>query len=190
MIRINLAPPDRRSRGGGLGLRIALPRLPEFNLAMAFGVLYLLTALALGAFWWHLSGREEHLISEVQRQTANLTELKARVGQAGKIKEKLAELQKRLDAIQALTKGQNRPVALFDTLADVVPRELWLTGLEERGASLRITGTSFSTTAVSDFMSNLRSSGRFKDVDIILSKQDHSKTPAPVTFEVTCRFES
>ena len=79
---------------------------------------------------------------------------------------------------------------LFDALADVVPRDLWLTGLEERGDTMHITGTSYSMTAVSDFMNNLRASGRFKDVDIVTSRQDLTKTPRTVLFQVTCRFES
>jgi type IV pilus assembly protein PilN len=187
MIRINLAPPDRQSPGGGRGVQL---RLPEFNLGMAFGILYVATAVAAGGYWWQLRGEEGRLTTDVQQQTTMLAALKTQVGQASKIKDTLAELQKRVDAVQELSKGQGRPVVLFDTLVDVVPRDLWLTGLEERGATLRITGTAFTTVAVSDFMSNLRSSGRFKDVDIVVSRQDHTKTPSLVTFEVTCRFES
>jgi hypothetical protein len=37
-------------------------------------------------------------------------------------------------------------------------------------------------------MSNLRRGGKFLDVDITVAKQDVSKSPSPVTFEVTCRF--
>jgi len=55
---------------------------------------------------------------------------------------------------------------------------------------LKILGTAYSPTAVSDFMTNLRSSGRFKEVDIMISKQELQKAPRLVTFEVTCRFES
>jgi len=39
-------------------------------------------------------------------------------------------------------------------------------------------------------MTNLRASGKFKDVDIVVSRQDLAKVPRLVTFEVTCRFES
>jgi type IV pilus assembly protein PilN len=187
MIRINLAPPDRRAHRGGPGFRLPLP---GFNLGIAFGVLYVVAAVAVGGFWSHLRGEEERLTAEVQQQTATLAALKAQVGQTSKIKDTLAELQKRLDAVQQLTQGQGRPVRLFDTMADVVPRDLWLTGLEERGALLKITGSALTTVAVSDFMSNLRSSGRFKDVDLIVSRQDHAKVPSIVTFEVACRFES
>ena len=45
------------------------------------------------------------------------------------------------------------------------------------------------TTAVSDFMSNLKATGKFKDVDIVVSRQAIDKTPSLVTFEVTCKFE-
>lgn len=189
MIRINLAPPEGRPRraGGGPTFHFALP---ELNFGLLFGVAYAVTILAVGGFWWHLSSREAQLTADIKQATADLDGIKQRIGQAGKIKDTVAELKKRITAIQELTKGQQRPVVLFDALADIVPRDLWLNTLEERGTTIRITGTSYSTTAVADFMSNLRSSGRFKDVDIILSRQDLSKTPRTVTFEVTCRFES
>jgi Tfp pilus assembly protein PilN len=189
MIKINLAPPDRRPRRGGgePGFRL---RLPEINLGLVFAVVYVLGVLGLGGWWWKLSEHEADLNKRIAQGTTELESLKARIGKAGKIKDQVAELKKRLDAIQDLTKAQDRPVVLFDTLVDMVPRDLWLTGLEERGPTLKITGTSFSTTAVSDFMSNLKASGRFKDVDIVVSRQDLAKTPRLVTFEVTCRFES
>ena len=185
MIRINLAPPEGRPRRAGAGFSL---HLPEFNFGILFGVLYAIAVIGLAGWWWQLSAHEQQLTKEVTESTAELTKLKAQVGEAGKIKDRLAELQKRVTAIQDLTKAQARPLKLLDALADVVPRDLWLTGLEEKGTTLRITGN-FSTTAVSDFMTNLRSSGRFRDVDILVSRQDITKTPAVVTFEVTCRFE-
>lgn len=188
MIRINLAPPasrPRRARGPKLSMQ-----MPEFGLGILFVVLYVATALGLGAWWWTTTAREADLTSRLNAANAELTTLKQRVSQVGKVREQVAELKKRIDALEELTKTQARPVVLFDALADVVPRDLWLTGLEERGNTLRITGTSYSTTAVADFMSNLRASGRFKDVDIVTSRQDITKKPRLVTFEVTCRFES
>ncbi|PYM17401.1 MAG: hypothetical protein DMD81_09270 [Candidatus Rokuibacteriota bacterium] len=185
MIRINLAPPDQRRRDFGFHFR-----LPEVNLGTVFAVLYAIAVVGLGAWWWQLAGQEADLTRRIAQNTAELESVKARIGRAAYIKEHVAELQKRLDAIRTLTKSQSRPTVLFGSLADMIPKDLWLTGLEERGTTLKITGTSFSTTALSDFMTNLRSSGRFKEVDIVLSKQDLAKTPRLVTFEVTCRFES
>jgi len=70
-----------------------------------------------------------------------------------------------------------------------VPKDLWLTRLEEKGGQLRFAGVAFSSVAVSDFMSNLKASGKFKDVDLVDARQDLTKSPRTITFEVSCRFE-
>jgi type IV pilus assembly protein PilN len=189
MIRINLAPPEGRPRRAAGGAPLPF-KLPEINVGVAFAVAYAVALIFVGAWWWQLSAEEADLTQRSAQASSELEQLKLRVGQVGKVRDQVADLKKRVDAIQELTKTQARPVVLFDALADVVPRELWLTGMEERGTTLRITGTAFSATAVADFMANLRSSGRFKEVDIVLSRQDLTKTPRQVTFEVTCRFES
>ena len=46
-----------------------------------------------------------------------------------------------------------------------------------------------SSVALSDFMANLKGSRKFKDVDLVESRQDLTKSPRTITFEVTCRFE-
>jgi Tfp pilus assembly protein PilN len=188
MIRINLAPADRRPVTGGP--KFTLPSLPELDLATLFIVLYIATGAGLGIWWWQTLSYETRLATKLKQTKDELEVLKQQVGQASKIRDQVTELRKRIEAINELTKAQARPVKLFDALADVIPRDLWLTGLEERGDTLRIIGTSYSTTAVADFMANLRQSGRFKDVDIVVSRQDIAKPPRLVTFEVTCRFES
>ena len=185
MIRINLAP--ERPRKGGAGFAIALP---SFNLGLLFTVVYLVALGGIGWYWMKLSSDETRLRGAVAQATTTLNTLKTRVGQESKVKEMLPELQKRVDAITQLTKNQSRPVLLFDAFADTIPRDLWITGLEDRNGVLKILGTAFSTTAVSDFMTNLRRSAKFKDVDILLSREELQKTPRLVTFEVTCRFES
>jgi Tfp pilus assembly protein PilN len=185
MIRINLAPGRPRGRAGGLALA-----LPSFNLGLLFGVLYLAALGGMGWYWMKLASDETRLRTEVAQATTLLTTLKARVGQESQVKAMLPELQKRVDAITELTKNQSRPVRLFDAFADTLPRDLWITGLEDRNGVLKILGISFSPTAVSDFMTNLRGSGKFKDIDILVSRQELQKTPRLVTFEVTCRFES
>ena len=64
-----------------------------------------------------------------------------------------------------------------------------ITGLEEKNASLKINGSASSAVAISTFMANLRKSGKFKDVDVIVTRQDLARPTPLVTFEVTCRFE-
>jgi Tfp pilus assembly protein PilN len=92
--------------------------------------------------------------------------------------------------IRDLTQDQAKPIRMFDAFASVVPNDLWVTKMEGKGNVLKVTGSAFSAVAVSDLMTNLRTSGKFKEVDIVVSRQDLGKSPRLVTFEVTCRFAS
>jgi Tfp pilus assembly protein PilN len=185
MIRINLSP----SASAHSRWTLRAPAL-GLNLGMLFGVLYLGAVAGLGGYWWSLAADRTRLNVEINRAQQELTSLKAEIGKGASIKSDVADMRKRVEVIEALTKDQGRPILLFDAFADMIPRDLWITGLEEKNSLLRVSGTAFTTVAVSDFMANLRASGRFKEVDIVISRQDHSKAPRLVTFEVTCRFES
>jgi type IV pilus assembly protein PilN len=184
MIRINLSPST--GRGPGRGLRLPVLR---FNLGFVFLAVYATAGAAVG--WWYVSraAEQQRIVTENQRAQRELDTLKATIAQSGTLKAELTDARKRVDVLEALTRDQGRAIRLFDAFVDLVPRDVWLTSLEERENRLKIAGTAYSTTAVADLMSNLRGSGRFKDVDIVVSRQDLSKQPRLVTFEVTCRFE-
>jgi Tfp pilus assembly protein PilN len=184
VIKINLAPPERRHRRAGFSLQ-----LPSFNLGVLFALVYIVAVVGIGGAWVWRSATESRLQAQVTKDKAELNVLKATIGQGAKIREQLAGLKARLKAIDELSKSQHRSIALLDAFVDTVPPDLWVNTLEDRIAGLKITGTAYSPTAVSDFMTNLRRSGKFKDIDIIIAKQDLAKNPRPVTFEVTCRFE-
>lgn len=183
MIRINLAPTGTRPRRG---LRL---RIPAPTLGLAFLVAYAVAVGGLGWWWWRLTGEAERLRAEIARASEELATLKAATAQTDQVRALVAELKQRLTTVTELTQHQARPIRLLDAFADTVPPDLWITGLEEKAQVLKVSGAAFSTTAVADFMANLRRSGRFKEVDIVVARQDLSKTPRLVTFEVTCRFE-
>ena len=94
-----------------------------------------------------------------------------------------------LNVIESITKAQGRPILLVEAFASVIPSDLWITGFEEKSLQLKITGSAFSTTAIADFMANLRASGKFKEVDLVISRRDLARPTPLVTFEVTCRYE-
>ena len=184
MIRVNLAPPEqRRRRLGGFAFR-----LPPLNLGIVVAGVFALAIVVIAVSWIALWRQESRLAAEIARDRRELATLKVQLADITKVREQAADMQKRLQTIQDLTKNQGRPLRVMDAFLDAVPPDLWITGLEERGALLKIVGTAFSTTAVADLMANLRQSGKFSDVDILVAKQDIAKSPSPVTFEVTCRF--
>ncbi len=181
MIKINLAPPRERKRFS--------ITLPGFNLGILFGILALVSIVVIAGWWWKLSDDQTRLESDLSILTKQLETLKAAITEGNKYKAERDDLEKRVAAIDELTKNQPRPIYFLDAVADAVPRDLWLTATSERDRVLHFSGTAFSSSAVADFMANLRSSGKFKDVDLVVARQDINKPPRLITFEVVCRFE-
>jgi type IV pilus assembly protein PilN len=185
VIRINLAPPRERR-----GLRELRLQMPSLNLGVVFLVVYVAAASGITIYWAQLYREETRLTAGIDKAKQELAMLTPITAQAAKVKDQLADLQKRVKTIDEITKDQSKPIRILDAFATVVPNDLWITKMEERGNILKLAGTAFSSAAVSDLMANLRASGKFKEVEIVVSKQDLTKSPRLVTFEVTCRFES
>ncbi len=181
MIKINLAPPSRKKRGVGMAL-------PEFNLGYAVGGLTLALVIVLGLWWAWLSSEIGQLSREIEKNEAEFKRYQAVIAEGERFRRDKEALEARVNAIESVARNQTRPVYLLDALADLLPKDMWLTRMEEKGGQLRLAGTAFSPIAVSDFMANLKASGKFKDVDLVDARQDLTKSPRTVTFEVSCRF--
>ncbi len=181
MIRINLAPPAPKK---GMGLSI-----PSFNLGMLFGAIALALVVALGGWWWSLSAEINRLNTEIAENKKQADRLKVVIAEGQRYRRDKELLERRVNAIELAARYQTRPVYLLDAVLDTLPKDLWLTRMEEKGTQLRFAGTTYSATALSDFMANLKASGKFKDVDIVDAKQDLNKSPRLITFEVVTRFE-
>jgi Tfp pilus assembly protein PilN len=181
MIRINLAPPPTR--------RSVSLSIPSFNLGMLFGAVALGLVLVLGGWWLSLSVEIKRLNTEIAENKKQADRLKVVIAEGQRFRRDKELLERRVNAIELVARHQTRPVYLLDAVLDTLPKDLWLTRMEEKGTQLRFAGTTFSATALSDFMANLKASGKFKDVDIVDAKQDLTKSPRLITFEVVTRFE-
>jgi len=181
MIRINLAPPPAKR---GIGLSI-----PTINLGILFGAVALGIVLVLGGWWWSLSAEVRRLSTEIAENKKEADRLKVIIADGQRFRRDKEALERRVNAIELVARHQTRPVYLLDALLDTLPKDLWLTRMEEKGTQLRFAGTAYSATALSDFMANLKASGKFKNVDIVDAKQDLTKSPRLITFEVVTRFE-
>jgi type IV pilus assembly protein PilN len=179
MIKINLLPARTRKR-------FALPTLP--GLGLLFAASYIVVIVLIGGYWGLLIKESGSLSAEIARLEAETARHKAAIAEGTRFKKEKEDLERRVALIDVIARNQARPIYLLDALLDTVPQDVWLTAVEEKEQVLKISGSAFSTTAVADLMSNLKNSGKFREVDLIVSKQDLAKTPRVVTFEVTCRF--
>jgi Tfp pilus assembly protein PilN len=183
MIRINLAPPSTKKAGPSFSSESGI------NLGMVFGVLLVTLIAMLGGYWRTVSSEISRLNNDITRAEAEKTRLATVIAVGQRYKREKEELENRVNAIERIARDQARPVYLMDAMADVLPPDLWLSRIEEKGQQLRLAGTTYSALVLSDFMTNLKASTKFRDVDLVESRQDLAKSPRTITFEVSCRFE-
>ncbi|MCI0547262.1 MAG: PilN domain-containing protein [Candidatus Rokubacteria bacterium] len=181
MIKINLAPPQARTR---LGLAT-----PGGRLGVILGVVLALVLGWLGWTSWSLSSEIDRSGLEIAETQRELDRLRAVIAEGQRFKGDKEELERRVAAIELVARNQARPVYLLESVANALVRDVWLTQVEEKGSQLRLSGNAHSSTAVSDFMAALKASGRFKDVDLLESRQDLNTSPRLIGFVVSCRFE-
>lgn len=172
MIRINL-----------LGQPRPRARRPTVPLGSTFQLLSpILVLLIAGAVLWvHYQAMNTDLSAQRQEREklrsdkAQLEQLKQQI-QA--FEQQKAALQQRISVIESLRRQKTGGQELLDMVATTVTRTeaLWLTSLERKGNTLTIEGTAGSVNAVANYITQLKRSGYFQNVEIKESKQDEGTT--------------
>ncbi len=177
MIRINLlgqAKPKASRRPVDTGA--ALPVL-----FIGAGILF--GALILGYVyynWQHQLAEENAKIKQLQTQKTDLEQVKLQVEAFEKQK---VVLQQRVNTIEQLQRDRTGGQELLDQIASTVSRteNLWLTSMIKKDNNLMLEGASASVNGVANFITALKRSGYFSNIEIKESKQD-DKTAAVQTF--------
>lgn len=122
-------------------------------------VLVAVFAAAVGGYgWYHVSDLTE------QQQTRNsylqeqISILQEQIQQIEKLESTKRQLLARMNVIQRLQQRRPQIVHLFFELADTLPEGVYLTGVTQKGDSLKITGRAESNSRVSTYMRNLDAS--------------------------------
>jgi type IV pilus assembly protein PilN len=179
MIKINLLGQARPK-----AQRSAVPLEAAFQLGML--LLALGAALGyLGLDWWLTSRKidsTQKQIDSLKRQKAELEQIKQEVDAFEKQKQLL---QQRINVIEQLQRNRTGGQELLDAVANTVARTqtLWLTSLGRKGDTLTINGTAGSINAVAEYITQLKRSGYFQQIEI---KEAHQNgEPAVQLFEFT-----
>jgi Tfp pilus assembly protein PilN len=150
--------------------------------------------ISVGVLWYYkaqLDGESSALQADIQTQQgekARLENLKAQVEAFQREKD---VLQQRIDVIEQLQRNRTGGQELMDALANTVVRTdtLWLTSVARKGDNLSITGEAASINAVANFITELKRSGYFDQIEIKESHQDPGeKAVQTFIFELTADF--
>jgi Tfp pilus assembly protein PilN len=185
MIRINLL-----GRARPKAQREAVPL--EATLQLVFFLAAVLVAGGALYYHWHSMNAEAmELQAHIQRQMGEKARLEQLKSQVDQFERQRAVLQQRINIIEELQRNRTGGQELLDAVANTVTRTdtLWLTSLERKGNELTILGEAGSINAVANFITQLKHSGYFDQVEIKKSEQDDKAVGVQTfTFVMTAQF--
>jgi Tfp pilus assembly protein PilN len=192
MIKINLLEiaKGKGKRGGGGG-----PSMPTMEMGdmgspkLKILVVVVLAGLLNLGYWYRLDHQGKAIaakMDEAVKKNRELADVKAkfleRQTQANNYK-------RRVDVIDGLRQSQTGPVNLLAMLGETVnsTEAVWLSKMDDTGASVNLEGTALSADAVANLIANLQKTGYFRAVEVKETFQDDQiKDMQAFQFTLTC----
>jgi type IV pilus assembly protein PilN len=175
MIRVNLLGlPKPKKRAAAV----------SFEGGKTLGILAVVLLLVAGLEYVHygrLQKLDKDLAVQVQKLQAEKTRLEVIRSDYERFSRQKELLQKRIGIIEGLKAKQAGPMQLLDTIATMVTHTdmLWLTNFDQAGQKITIEGVALSAKAVADFLTQLRESKAFSEMDLKETFQDPSAKDIP-----------
>jgi type IV pilus assembly protein PilN len=156
MIRINLIP-----------YRVARQQQQiSQHLGNFIGVIVLAGVLSMGAHMM-ASAQLDDLKVEATQLTAKNQELKEKIGKIEHLDALRVEVERKLEIIDQLQKGRFRSLMTLNEIAQVIPKNVWLTSIKDKSEEIGLEGLAESNKAVANFMRMLDQSPLFSNVKLL-----------------------
>jgi len=177
MIKINLilARKDKKK----VGMR------KEFIILILSAVLLL---VGLGLIQWMLGKEKEDTLVQISNTKKDIAYYKSLTTEVEKKKEEQKMLQNRLNIIDSLRKEKASPAKVLDELSIDKPEKIHLESVKKEGSKLGIEGIALDDETIANFMTNLRKSKLFKNVDLIVSEQVEQSKIKLKKFILSCEI--
>jgi type IV pilus assembly protein PilN len=177
MIKINLLLARKEKKK--VGLR------KEF-IVLILSVVVLLAVLVL--VQWRLEKEKENILTQISNTKKEIAYYKSLTTEVTKAKEAQKTLQDKLNVINSLRKEKGGPARVLDQLSIDKPEKIHLESLKKEGSRLGIEGIALDDETIANFMTNLRRSKLFKNVDLIVSEQVEQSKVKLKKFILSCEI--
>ena len=173
MVRINLLP-----------VRVSKKKEAGRQQLFLFALVLVLGAVANGWYHQQRAGELETVEKRVAKTRADIAQLDKIIGEVKSIRVQQQQLQEKLDVLDKLKQGRTGPVRMMDELTAITPKRLWLTKVEEKEGKISFQGGATSVEDVSQFMSALKTSKYFADVELKKTEGKAEKNLKTVNFTI------
>jgi len=189
MIRINLlgVERERTKKRAAITLGSASQKM-----TVGCSVILLFALLFCGWRYWATTRESNQLDTDIASAQQETSRLHSIILQVQQFEQRKAQLQQRVVLIEQLRSSQTGPVHMLDQISRALPQMLWLTEVKQVGPDVVIDGRCTTLTGLSDFVSNLETSGYFKRSIEIVSTQSETISQPPgelIKFSIKAQFQ-
>jgi Tfp pilus assembly protein PilN len=177
MIKINLLLARKEKRKAAFGKEL---------IVLIVSVVLLLGTLVF--IQWELSKKKEDTYAQITKTRNDIAYYKSLTTEVEKKKEEQRMLQNRLDIINSLRKQKASPAKVLDELSIDKPEKLQLESLKKEGTKLGMEGIALDDETIANFMTSLRKSKLFKNVDLVVSEQVEQSKMKFKKFILSCEI--
>lgn len=160
MIKINLLLTRKEKKKVGIKKEFVI-------LIVSVGLL----AILLAGLHWKIGKEKEDMVTQISETKKEIARYKSLAADVTKAKEAQKTLQDKLNIINSLRKGKETPVRVLDGISVDKPEKLQLELMKKEGLKLGIEGIALDDETIVQFMTNLKKSKLFKNVDLVVSEQ-------------------
>jgi type IV pilus assembly protein PilN len=177
MIKINLLLARKEKKKVGMSKEIVVLILSVFLLLVLLVIVQ-----------WRIDKEKENTIAQISNTKKEITYYKSLIAEVDKAKALQKTLQDKLNVINSLRKEKSSPSRVLDELSIDKPEKIQLESLKKEGGKLGIEGIALDDETVANFMTNLRKSKVFKNVDLIVSEQIEQSKIKLKKFILSCEI--
>jgi type IV pilus assembly protein PilN len=189
MIRINLLGSPKPK--GKKSAAFTMPSM-DFNVGspmVQVAAVLLIVGMVNAGYWYMLDRQKKVIAEQMQRAEAKNRELADIKVHFMERQRQADSYKRRVDVIDQLRQNQTGPVNLLAMIGDTVngTEAVWLSSMQDQGASVAIDGMALSSDAVANLITNLQKTAYFSNIEIKESYQDDTiKDMQAFQFILTC----
>jgi len=177
MIKINLLLARKEKKKAGMR--------KEF-IVLILSVVLLVMVLVF--IQWRLEKEKDDTLAQISTTKKEIAYYKSLTTEVTKAKEAQKTLQEKLNVINTLRKEKAGPAKVLDELSIDKPEKIHLESVKKEGSKLGIEGIALDDETIANFMTNLRKSKLFKNVDLIVSEQVEQSKLKLKKFILSCEI--
>ena len=174
-----------------INLLLARKEKKKVGIRKEFIVLILsivLLVVVLGGIQYLLEREKSDIQAKISETKKEIAYYKSLTTEVLKAKEAQKTLQDKLNVINTLRKEKALPAKVLDELSIDKPEKMHLESVRKDGAKLGIEGIALDDETIANFMTNLRKSKLFKNVDLVVSEQVEQSKIKLKKFILSCEI--